>query len=935
MDDKGIQKAFGKGYTMAYNRKTILAYASALLALVVVSQAAERTISVTSFDDATGRAEVTVSTGDAVSGLCLYAAFDSRDMGTNLSQWRDRAFVAEVGATGISKTYTLPAEWHTRSGIVRFFLLEPERIDGTYVVDGLTASAKRGNPWIDTGIVPNADTTVKLRVRADGDTFLFGHAVNFYYFAWRLDVSSWGFFNGGGNYPFFWRASDIHDVIFGKNGLFIDGKRLAGPFVNTPNRVTGTMPIFARRNTNGVVETRNTESSTIYAATILTNGVAAREFVPVIANGRAKMYDKVTRRFFDPSNQGVFIAGERKLKQEKPVACSKQLVLKRSIKVTGIDRASGKVSLAFDGVARSGRISATYETTGIPYRAAYTLGQVAATENVFSATLPSKWGREGVVRFFWSSAEERESNTVLDVSAEMTLEPFAETSWTGGKDSPRLSTPTNWKGDVLPDFASGTCIAQIPISAEQVDVDLPVKLNGLDLRSESGNWQRQAFRISASKGGSLNLFCNGIVLNAYAKATPICDVTTPIKLMADQTWHLFSAPAARLDIRNVVSADAPHTLTIRGDGVLGLYATNTFPGTVQIQGGHVQVFSKKHPFGVASNGSEVVIDRHKAVTAYSPIRCEVLDAVLDKPMRVFSSGEWLLLGGISNLVSAPLTLIGAESGIRCSASVNVFTGGIAAEHKIAFNLTNDSHVIIRDAPVTTEDETSIAGQGELRLENSGNRFAALTLSSPLHCAADQSFNSLHVTIADGGWLDLGGHTHSIGSLDLQTPNSRISCDRPATLYLNDTAESETWNGRIEGALSIVKNGGASVHLGGRSTATGTLTVNDGIVTILPNGNWGGTSIMLTSPIPAARLALDGSAPFAVPAKTAIQLRGSAKITLLKGCAASVGMITRTDGTKLTKGRWGSSKSSAPNKDDSIFSLDEGHTGVLEILNDGQ
>ena len=153
--------------------------------------------------------------------------------------------------------------------------------------------------------------------------------------------------------------------------------------------------------------------------------------------------------------------------------------------------------------------------------------------------------------------------------------------------------------------------------------------------------------------------------------------------------------------------------------------------------------------------------------------------------------------------------------------------------------------------------------------------------------------------------------------------------------MNDTAESETWNGRIEGALSIVKNGGASVHLGGRSTATGTLTVNDGIVTILPNGNWGGTSITLTSPIPAARLALDGSAPFAVPAKTAIQLRGSAKITLLKGCAASVGMITRTDGTKLTKGRWGSSKSSAPNKDDSIFSSDEGHTGVLEILHDGQ
>ena len=330
-----------------------------------------------------------------------------------------------------------------------------------------------------------------------------------------------------------------------------------------------------------------------------------------------------------------------------------------------------------------------------------------------------------------------------------------------------------------------------------------------------------------------------------------------------------------------------------------------------------------------------MIDRHKAVTARSPVRCEMLDAVLDKPMRVFSRGEWLVLGGVSNLVSAPLTLTGAKSGIRCSASVNVFTGGITATNGIAFNLVKDSHVMIRDTPVTAEGETTIAGRGELRLENSGNRFAALTLSAPLHCAADQSFNSLHVTIADGGWLDLGGHTHSIGSLDLQTPNSRVSSDRPASLYLNDTAESEAWNGRIEGALSIVKNGAAPVRLGARSTATGTLTVNDGIVTILPNGSWSGTSITLTSPIPAVRLALDGPAPFAVPAKTAIQLKGGAKITLLKGCAASVGKITRSDGTELAKGLWGSSKSSAPNQDDSIFSSDEGHTGVLEILNDGQ
>ncbi|MBQ7188714.1 MAG: hypothetical protein IJR99_04770, partial [Kiritimatiellae bacterium] len=177
----------------------------------------------------------------------------------------------------------------------------------------------------------------------------------------------------------------------------------------------------------------------------------------------------------------------------------------------------------------------------------------------------------------------------------------------------------------------------------------------------------------------------------------------------------------------------------------------------------------------------------------------------------------------------------------------------------------------------------------------------------------------------------GGHDHSIGSLDLQTPESRVSSDRPATLYLNDTAERETWNGRIEGAVSLVKNGGASVHLGGHNTATGTLTVNDGIVTILPNGNWGGTSIVLTSPIPAARLALGGSTPFAAPGKTAIRLWGGAQIVLHKGCKAAVGTIVRTDGTTLAKGVWGSSKSSAPNQDDSIFNLDEDHTGVLEIL----
>lgn len=912
---------------MAYNKRTVLAYVSAFLAMATVLQAAERTVSVVSFDDTAGRTEVKVSAGDARNGLCLYATFDAQDRGTNLSQWRERAFVAEVGGADATYAFAIPPKWHALSGVVRFFLLEPERIGDAYVVDGLTASSQRGSPWIDTGIVPDVGTTVRLRVRSDGDTFLFGHAVNFYYFAWRPSASSWGFFNGGGNYPFFWRASDIHDVIFGKDGLFIDGKRLAGPFVNMPNRVTGTMPIFARRNAGGVVETRNTESSTIYAATILTNGVAAREFVPVLADGRAKMYDKVTRRFFDSVNKGVFIAGERILKQEKPAAASQQLLLKRSIQVTGMDRASGKASLAFAGVARSGELYAEYKVADgdVAMFAKQCLCRVSATENAVSVGLPPEWWRRGgTVRFFWSSAEARESPSPLDTSDVVTLEPLAKAVWIGRKDSPTFSNQANWQGGVLPDFSSGTCIAWFPVTARQADVDCPVKLNGLVLRSESEN--RQAFLLTASGSNVLKLFCNGITMETSNAGMPVCDVTTPIALMADQTWNLSSAPAARLDMLGAISADAPHTLTVTGKGTLGLYATNSLPGQVLIYGGTVQVFSKKQPFGVAAAGSAVVIAPLDA-----PVRCEVQDAVLDKPMRILSNGEWLLLGGVSNLVSAPLTLTGEKSGIRCGASVNVFTGGITAMRGIAFNLANGSRTILRGEAVTADGETAIAGQGQLRLENTGNRFAALALSAPLHCAADQSFNALRVSIAAGGWLDLGGHDHSIGSLDLQTPESRVSSDRPATLYLNDTAERETWNGRIEGAVSLVKNGGASVHLGGHNTATGTLTVNDGIVTILPNGNWGGTSIVLTSPIPAARLALGGSTPFAAPGKTAIRLWGGAQIVLHKGCKAAVGTIVRTDGTTLAKGVWGSSKSSAPNQDDSIFNLDEDHTGVLEIL----
>ncbi len=397
-----------------------------------------RTIELSSFDDATHTATLTIGPGEGkmADTKYLFAAYDNADRGINPTNWANVCYIRTIYAATTNETHvwTLPEEWHNDSGALRFFLVQPigPRVqEGPYLQShgiGTTANLNGGSHlvFIDTGIKPTTQTETILDVLVYhyNDSAPFGLVTGYYLFSnGDTGQTHSRFFDNVGTYSFKYNATGndgVHQLRLGPSGTFIDGECLK---THTPQNASynDNIWLFARNNPSQAGNLTTTDPVTltnvitgckmrhcqIYSAQIITNGVLARSFTPRKVNNVPMMWDSVTQTAFGNSAPGSvqqFGWGETHvtLTNGTSETCSAARIFTRQVSRMNVDSRLKKVTLTLGGDSKGCVLYAVrgQEDLGAASDPAawddlILIGKIPAGVATYEATLPAEWWRTG------------------------------------------------------------------------------------------------------------------------------------------------------------------------------------------------------------------------------------------------------------------------------------------------------------------------------------------------------------------------------------------------------------------------------------------------------------------------------------------------------------------------------------------------------------
>ena len=399
---------------------TLLPAAVAAAALAVPAWA--RTVSVSSFDRTTGETVLAISAAEAGDGdKALVAAWSATQMSDDASDVRASAYVGAVSAAETSKSFTVPAAWLAKSGVVRFFLMA-----SLPPYDGRLASIRSASagPYIDTGFVPTTSSEIRVTARYDGD----GSSAPFGVFgacqffdsnpSYGSDDTAWYYrFLGAGNasssVSLTISGREKHEYCLNARGAFIDGLcKVAFDPAAVTETTTGTLTLFGRKR--DPIDKQG--DCTIFSAQLSDNGSLVHDYVPCSHNGVATLYDRATRSFCTVSGSGSFVAGDEI--GPAPDDCdgvesaTDSLMLAPQIKAAIKDRSAGVVEIKLKdshdagvlywvgGATDAGTSLAGWQTTNF-------LCKVAADAMATTTNVPPEWLLGGKsARIIWRSAED-------------------------------------------------------------------------------------------------------------------------------------------------------------------------------------------------------------------------------------------------------------------------------------------------------------------------------------------------------------------------------------------------------------------------------------------------------------------------------------------------------------------------------------------------
>jgi hypothetical protein len=272
--------------------------------------------------DRNGNVTITIG-GTGTQNQTLIAAWAARDMGDDPLAWTEYADAGTVAPADTSKTFQIPDAWRAKSGTVRFFLMSGEKpyLTRYDYVTRPPVPTNKGDTWLKTTIVPDSTLDISVKFRSDytsnpnmcpfgigGIVYIFPKSETEYYydfFGAKGTTTPSGILgatctNEFGTPPP--HDANPHTFRINHEGLFIDGYRHLAfnqEYVKDTQTAAGAdmdrqIGLFDRNYNFRSQET----SVSIYSASISTNGVPARDYVPCAkTDGTVTMYDRVSGTF--------------------------------------------------------------------------------------------------------------------------------------------------------------------------------------------------------------------------------------------------------------------------------------------------------------------------------------------------------------------------------------------------------------------------------------------------------------------------------------------------------------------------------------------------------------------------------------------------------------------------------------------------------------
>ncbi len=321
----------------------------------------EREFSASECDPATGRVTLTFSSGPAKR---LFLVHDDFDKGQDYKAWTNVVFAGNVPADTRTLSYELPERVRASNCAYRFILADADDESGYDTrLAYLNGNSQNNGAWIDTGIVPDTNTYIRIRAACKTSSAAsFGVAGCFVFFDNGSSTGIFPIFFGYGSSAVphasvpGWSTYAANVYELGPDGPVLNGRRLADDTWNFGCDGTVAvvpMALFARRNN---VESSVTLSKCgqiwIYSCYIETNGIPARSFVPCVRNGVNGMHDRISGNFFVSAGTGSFSAGEAAdpdLPPEAEKTFSRVFHPSSSLSITSVNAKTGALAVRVSG----------------------------------------------------------------------------------------------------------------------------------------------------------------------------------------------------------------------------------------------------------------------------------------------------------------------------------------------------------------------------------------------------------------------------------------------------------------------------------------------------------------------------------------------------------------------------------------------------------
>ena len=267
------------------------------------------TVTVSEFDAATGAFALTL--GERTEDVHLFAVFASEDKGATTEGWE---IVKHYGVvTADAKTYAgnLPRNMMVNSGKVRFIAVAVSDFPGTRVEYLSTTSTSK--PFIDSGVIPDVGTGIRIRAKYGVDMAPFGVFGAFYFFANSGTTVPWGFRGKNGTVnltaPGTWDG-EFHEFDLSSDGVFIDGVKKAEVPTSGTTAAKAPISLFGRYSNDDQPAIAKQGACSIAWAVITENGTPVRDFVTYkAADGKGILYDRVWKLPYESANDATFSFG--------------------------------------------------------------------------------------------------------------------------------------------------------------------------------------------------------------------------------------------------------------------------------------------------------------------------------------------------------------------------------------------------------------------------------------------------------------------------------------------------------------------------------------------------------------------------------------------------------------------------------------------------